>query len=157
MNYWVAFFPFLMYLASLGMTSDPPLTYSELTSLIVTGITLVSQNSRPGGGIWTPSAFKFGYPYLLVSLSLNVLLTLMIVMRLALYKRTIKNILGTTAGTNGLFKAIIAMLVESFALYTVTYLLFIGTWGGKSYLVYTFFPILTETQVRRVPLFVLAP
>lgn len=56
--------------------------------------------------------------------------------------------MGTPAATNGLYKTIVTMLVESFALYTVTFLLFIGTWGAKSNFVYTFFPILVETQVR---------
>ena len=55
--------------------------------------------------------------------------------------------MGPTATTNRLYKTIVTILVESFALYTVTFLLFIGTWSARSDFVYTFFPILVETQV----------
>ena len=59
-----------------------------------------------------------------------------------------KKAMGPRATANGLYKTIVTILVESFALYTVNFLLFIGTWGSKSYFVYTFFPALVETQVR---------
>ena len=117
-------------------------------SLTVTGIIFLWKNSTPDGGTWTPSAVNFGYPAFLTSLFLNVLLTLMIIVRLVLHNRNIKKAMGTQSTTSGLYKTIVTMFVESFALYTVIFLLFIGTWGAKSYFVYTFFPILVETQVR---------
>jgi len=129
MNYWAITFPCLMYLAS-----------------FVTGIIFLCKNSRPDGGTWTSSAVNLGYPSFLTSLFLNVLLTLMITVRLALHNRNIKNVLGPSAASNGLYKTVVTILIESFALYTVNFLLFIGTWGTKSYFVYTFFPILVETQ-----------
>lgn len=130
MNHWVIVFPCLMYLAS-----------------SVTGVILIYQNSQPDVDAWTPSTIHFGYSYFLVCLSLNGLLTVMIIARLVLHSRSIRKSMGTPEGTSGVCKTIVAMFVESFALYTANFLLVIGSWGARSYLVYTFFPILAETQV----------
>jgi hypothetical protein len=142
-----------MYLASLGMWPvhrKPTAPLSANLTDTVTGIIFLCKNTSPDGGTWTSSAVNFGYPSFLTSLALNVLLTLMVIARLVLHSRSLKSALGPLASTNGLYKTILTMLVESFALYTVSFLLFIGSWSAKSYLVYTFFPILVETQVRAV-------
>jgi hypothetical protein len=121
-----------------------------LTNVIhtVTGIVFFWKNVGPGGGTWSSSAENFGYPSFMTSLLLNVLLTSMIIARLLLHNRSFKNAMGPPSATDGLYKTIVTMLIESFALYTVNFLLFIGTWSAKSSFVYTFFPILVETQVR---------
>ena len=90
---------------------------------------------------------NFGVPYYTISLSLNVLLTLLIVTRLALHHRAVNKALGTSAPSGGLYKALVTMLVESCALYAVSYLLFIGPWASGSAVSNIFFPILAETQV----------
>jgi hypothetical protein len=108
---------------------------------------LIYQNSQPGGGVWASSSDNFGYPYFLVSLSLNILLTLMIIARLVVHNRGIRSAIGALTGTNRLYKAIITMLIESCALYTLTFLLVIGTWGTRDYFAYISFPILAQTQV----------
>ena len=86
-------------------------------------------------------------PYLSISLSLNVLLTLMIVIRLTLHVRNTRTILGET-GVGGLCKAIVIILVESCALHAVNSLLVIGPLGADNHVVDIFTPILGETQVR---------
>ena len=86
-------------------------------------------------------------PYFSISLSLNVLLTLMIVIRLVLYTRDIRSVTGE-AGIGGLCKTIVTILIESCALYTVSSLLIIGPWAARNYVVEAFFPILAEAQVR---------
>jgi len=43
------------------------------------------------------------------------------------------------------------MLIESRAFYAVSSLLVIGLWSGSSNVVFTFLPVLTETQVRPFP------
>lgn len=94
----------------------------------------------------------FSLPSLSISLSLNVLLTLMIVIRLVLHSRDIRAILGAPlGGTSGLYKAIIAMLVESCALFAVSSLLVIGLSVTGHYASNAFLPILDETQVRPLP------
>ena len=91
--------------------------------------------------------FRAGLPYFFISLLLNVLLTIMIVIRLFLHTRNVRTIMGG-AGSGGLCKAIVTMLIESCALYAVSSLAFIGAWGAGSYVIIILFAILSEIQVR---------
>ena len=86
--------------------------------------------------------------YYSISLSLNVLLTFMIIIRLVLHSRNIRNAMGPEHRASGLYKAVITMLIESCALYAVSFLLFIGPWIVNDFVQYIFWPILAETQVR---------
>ena len=88
--------------------------------------------------------------YLSLSASLNVLLTLMIVIRLILHTRNIRNAMGIS-GIGGMCNAISTMLIESCALYTVSTLLVIIPLAVDNYVMDIFFPILAETQVRSFP------
>ena len=72
----------------------------------------------------------------------------MVVIRLVLHCRDVRTILGAPGGISGLYKAIITMLVESCALFSVGSLLVIGILGAGNSAVETFIPILVETQVR---------
>ena len=85
--------------------------------------------------------------YLSISISLNVLLTLMIVIRLILYTRNTCNAMGAS-GIGGMCKAIATMLIESCALYAVSSLLVIIPMAIQNFVMDVFFPILAETQVR---------
>lgn len=93
----------------------------------------------------------FSLPYFSISVSLNILLTLMIVVRLILHGRRFPVATESTAGIGGLYKAIAAMLIESSALFAVTSLLVIGPMGAGSAVTSMFFPVLAETQVRTFP------
>lgn len=90
---------------------------------------------------------NFGVATFSVSLSLNVLLTVMIIVRLILHSRNLKNAMGATSRATRLYRAIVTMLIESCALYAITFLLFIATWRTGGPVLYIFDPILTETQV----------
>ena len=68
----------------------------------------------------------------------------MIVARLALHNRKIRNAAGRASG---LYSAIITMLVESSALYAITFLLYIIPWSMRSGAQFIFFPILAGAQV----------
>ena len=105
----------------------------------------VYQNAKVAGDAWA------GVTYLSISLSLNVLLTLIIVIRLIVHARNTRAALGM-AGIGGLSKAIVTMLVESCALYAVISLLFLGLCGaGESSVVGFLLQILFQTQVRAFP------
>ena len=91
--------------------------------------------------------------YLSISFSLNVLLTLMIVIRIALLARKTRAAVGIS-GIGGAPKAIVTMLVESCALYAVSTLLVIGPLGSDdsgATIMGFFLPILNQTQVRASP------
>ena len=113
-------------------------------------MTLVSQ-IRGWGNYGVSTILDFGLLYLSISVSLNVLLTLMIVIRLILHGRNVRTATGSPAGISGLYKAIVTMLIESSAIYAVTSLLVIGLWVVGSHAVNTFLPILSEIQVRTFP------
>jgi len=130
MNPLAIAFPSMMYLTSVAM-----------------GILFIYQTSQPDSSIWTSVAISFGIPYFSISLSLNVILTLLIVTRLVLHNRNIRVAMGVPPGFTGLYKAIVTMLIESSALYAVSSLLFVGPWGAGSHVADIFLPILAETQV----------
>ena len=90
---------------------------------------------------------NFGVPYFFTSASLNVLLTLMIVIRLSLHGRKFRNSMDAPTRSNGPYKAIITILIQSSALYAVAILLFIGPWSVSVYIDDVFFPLLAEIRV----------
>jgi len=115
---------------------------------VVSGFMIViSQACRWGsaaGGI----AFDFSIPYVSVSISLNILLTLMIVARLVLHGGDLRATIGSPVGINGLYRTVATMLIESSALFAVNSLLLIGLWGARSGAADVFLPIVAEIQVR---------
>ena len=82
-----------------------------------------------------------------ISLSLNVLLTLMIIVRLVLHSRNVRNAIGAHAGATGLYTAVVTMLIESYALYAIAYLLYIALATTSSPFLYVLNPIIAATQV----------
>jgi hypothetical protein len=83
-----------------------------------------------------------------VSVALNVILTLMLVVRLAIHHRNIRNVSGL--GANGLYKALIAMLIESCSIYSIALLIYIGVAASSNFAFEIFYPIISQTQVRAV-------
>jgi hypothetical protein len=145
MNYWVTAFPCLMYLATIG-TSRVLRKLTVMFSANIAGtVTGILDKEGPN---WFVSAVEI--PYYSISLSLNVLLTLMIIARLALHSRNIRNAIGVSSGPGGLYTAIITMLVESSALNAIGYLLSIIPDALDSDITYIFSPLLGHMQVRSV-------
>lgn len=109
------------------------------------------QISQPTTILWNSIAQSFNYPFFAISPSLNIILTLMIVIRLILHGRNIRDAMGSSAKTTGgLYKTVATILIESCALYTASFILFIGPWGSGSSVANVFFPVVAETQVRAV-------
>ena len=109
---------------------------------IAVGAILIHRSTEVLGSVWPALA------YLSISVSLNVLLTLMIVIRLVLHVRDTRAALGIT-GTGGLSKAIITMLIESCALYSASSLLVLGPMSANVNPIASFFiPVLPAAQVR---------
>ena len=85
--------------------------------------------------------------YLPISLLLNILLTLMIIVRLALHIKNNRSAL-VSAGATGLYVTVITIVVESSALYAVTCALYMGPWAANSFVADIFAPVLSHCQVR---------
>ena len=88
--------------------------------------------------------------YLAIIFSLNVLLTLMIVARLARRNKEILDVVGTSSRAGERCKATATIFVESCAPYAISLLLYLVAHSVNSLLVDTFYLIFIETQVRLV-------
>ena len=95
---------------------------------------------------YVPIVFMhLGTSYMSIWLLPNVLLTLMIVTRLILHRRNFRRAIGASNGSDGLFTAIVTMLVESCALCAITYILCIVP---SSWVEDIFSGVLGSVQVR---------
>lgn len=130
-NLWVVGFPCLMYLASIAMGIATDYTLAQTDSVVTNSAAI----------------HRFGVSYFSITLSLNVILTLMVVGRLYLHNRMLRNAEGIAALTGPSYTSIVTMLVESCALYAACLLLYIIPWGTKSYVEYVFLPLLADVQV----------
>ena len=111
------------------------------------GIVFTYTISQPSD-TWDPIDINLGLSYFSISVSLNVILTLMIVIRLILHSRNIQNAMGAEARATRIYKTIVTMLIESSALYAASFILYIGPWGANSDISDVFFSLLVDTQVR---------
>ena len=102
----------------------------------------------PNSSIWSSFNFHFTLPNFSISIALNILLTLMIVIRLIIHSRNLHAAIGSPAGIGRLYKDVVTMLVESCALSAVSSLLFIVSRGAGNHAADIFLPIFSQTQVR---------
>lgn len=86
-------------------------------------------------------------PYLSLSLALNILVTIFIVVRLLLQRRRITRALGNLHGVH--YTSIVAMIIESAALYSVFSLLLLVPFGLKSPISQIFLPCIGQVQVSQ--------
>lgn len=98
-----------------------------------------------------PTAAAAGLAYYSISFALNIILTLMVVVRLVLHSRNIRNAMGTQSKAGGLYNVIVTILVESSALYSVTFISYIVPWAIPSGVQFIFLPILAGAQVSVIP------
>ena len=96
---------------------------------------------------YPPVVVRIDTTYYSVCLSLNVLLTLMIITRLVLHKRDIRHATGTSDGTTKLYTTVIMMLVESYALYAIAFILYIISFTLDASVAAVFSQVLSGIQV----------
>ena len=134
MNYWVMAFPSLMYFASIGTCSSSPRasgdTLANITNIVL-GIAHVYND--PGLRYFAAIEADLTTAYYTITLSLNVILTLMIIVRLILHAREVRKAIGTSDGPgtrlHTVITAVVTTLVETYALYAVALLVFIVPWA----------------------------
>ena len=156
MNHWVIAFPYLMYFASVGTCSSLPqagdgtLT-NKTTTDVVLGIANIYYDS--GMRIYSITELNIATSYYSICLSLNILLTLMIVFRLMVHIRNIRNTTGSSDGSSGLHTAaatVAMMLIESYAIYAGVLLVYIISWATNSFVVALCAGCIGAVQVRVV-------
>ena len=120
-----------------------------------TGVAYVYESKKPDHGNFSSTSLKLASSYFIISVAVNVFLTLMIVIRLVLCGRNIRKAAGVTVGASEVYKGIITTLVESSALYDVALLLYTGAWiaGSISTVLPLFAPIANYAQVRAVSVY----
>lgn len=96
---------------------------------------------------YPPSVMKFITSYDSISLSLSILLTIMIITRLALHKRNIQRAMGTSDETTKFYITIIMMLVKSYALYSITSISYIVSLSLGAPVCAIFSELLSRVQV----------
>jgi len=106
-NSWlVNLVPILMYIASIPL-----------------GILLLKQVGTPAQSVFVTSGINYTIPYYALSLSLNIFVTLLIVLRLVVYRWRIVKAMGPGHGSQ--YTSLAAMIVESAFLYSAFALLFL--------------------------------
>ncbi|KAJ6499038.1 hypothetical protein C8R45DRAFT_1071663 [Mycena sanguinolenta] len=96
-----------------------------LITSIGLGICWLKQVGRSSASPWNTDGVNFTMPYFAMSLALNITVTVLIVVRLMVYRRRIKHALplGTNHGTP--YVSLATMVFESAAIYSVFSLLFL--------------------------------
>ena len=157
MNHWVMALPCLMYLASVG-TCSSTLQAGGDTLINITDVAVGAAHIYQYSAVNYPVVItnNFNTSHLSICLSLNILLTLMIVVRLVVHIRNFRKATRSLEGFSGLHDAAataVAMLIESYALYAVALLLYIVPWAIDNVVVYLFSKVLGTIQVRSVVTF----
>ena len=151
MNHRVIAFPCLMYITSIGARSGPsPLTLIILAKVIDAVMSIVTIFQDVPRDRILKSTISFNLVFCPVSLALTILLTLMIIVRLALHGRGMRNTMGFGTNTSKLYETLVTMFVESYALYTLSFIVNIAFVGVKNPLQSVFGPMVIGTQVRAV-------
>jgi len=132
----------LIFRQTLYVVVLPTLIY---VATIPMGIVLLFQSSRPNANLWTKVTINFGIPYYSLSVSLNIMITLAISLRLMYHRNELKKTLGTAS--NLPYVSIAAMLIESSSVYAAASLCFIIPYALNSAASHVFLPILIQAQV----------
>ncbi|KAF8808158.1 hypothetical protein BYT27DRAFT_7097781 [Phlegmacium glaucopus] len=108
--YAVVAFPAVMILASFVM-----------------GTLWTLESSQPGLSLYSKLPMAYGTSYYIISLSVNILLTILITIRLVLYRRRVIATLAPEHGKH--YVSLATIMIESAALYSAFALLFIITYA----------------------------
>ncbi|RDB26406.1 hypothetical protein Hypma_006563 [Hypsizygus marmoreus] len=106
-------FPILIFLGSVAMS-----------------ISLLIGISSPGVGFWSASTARFGIAYWSLTLSLNIILTTLIVGRLWLMRCQMRSLFGEAYTCT--YTSTMAMLIESAAIVTVFHFIFVVSYARNS-------------------------
>ncbi|KAF7290740.1 hypothetical protein MIND_01314700 [Mycena indigotica] len=126
-NYVYTIFPAMMLLGS-----------------VATSLALIVTSFQVENSFWAARSVQFGTAYWSLSISLNILLTLLIAGRILVIRRRIKRSLGAQHAQKYFSAA--AMIIESASLYAVVGLIFIVTYARSSSVQNLVFPALGQVQ-----------
>ncbi|TFK68838.1 hypothetical protein BDN72DRAFT_768736 [Pluteus cervinus] len=125
---WIVCLPALMYLASVGM-----------------GLATVIQSSLPNSNLFLSTTINLALPYFALSVSMTVLATSLMIGRILYHRRRFQKLFGPQSA--GEYTGIMAMLVESAALYAAFCIIFIPLYATNNPLLYIFLASLAQVQI----------
>ena len=138
--------PGLLLLASFGRSISPLFKLGKsLNMVLVTGVIFLVQVSQPSTSPWTISTVTL--VYVTLSFSAGIVLTLMIVVRLYLFRRRIVKVLGPRHGVH--YTSIITIIVESAAIVDVMLLFFVIPFAMGNPLANIPLSVMVQVQVRQ--------
>ncbi|KAF8079142.1 hypothetical protein FPV67DRAFT_98873 [Lyophyllum atratum] len=98
-----------------------------LLASFVMGALWTLQSSQPGLSLYSALPVAYGTSYIAISLGVNIILTVLITVRLLLYRRTV---METLPGDNAReYVSLVTIVVESASLYSVFALIFLVTYA----------------------------
>jgi hypothetical protein len=103
------------------------------------------QSTEPGLNFYNKLPMLYGTSYYIISLGANVCLTILIMIRLFMYRRRILNVLPKTYG--GHYISLAAIIIESATLYSIFAIVFIITYAMKHPLNQIFLGVASFMQV----------
>ena len=109
------------------------------------------QSSQPGLSLYSALPMAYGTSYYVISLSVNIVLTILISARLLMYRRRVSTTLKIDSGQH--YVSLATIFIESAALYSVFALLFIITYAINNPINQIFLTIASSCQVWMSPLY----
>ena len=94
------------------------------------GVLWTLQSSQPGLSFYSALPMAYGTSYYAISLSINIVLTILITIRLLQYRRTVMASMPEEHARH--YLSLATVLVESAALYSVFALLFLITYAANN-------------------------
>jgi len=102
------------------------------------------QSSQPGLSLYSKLPMAFGTSYYIISLSINIMLTILITIRLLMYRRIVAASLSPDHAKH--YLSLAAILFESAALYSVLAIMFIVTYAINNPLNQIFLGVASSAQ-----------
>jgi hypothetical protein len=112
---------------------------------LVLGTLWTLQSSQPGLSLYSKGPIAYGTSYYVVSLSVNIMITILITIRLLMYRRIVAASLSAEYAKQ--YLSLAAILIESAALYSVFALIFIVTYAITNPLNQIFLGVASSAQV----------
>lgn len=132
-------------LTSFGMIQVTVFSAAADMSSIALGTIWTLQSTMPGLSMYAPNPLAWGTSYYAVSLGINILLTILIIVRLLMYRRTVMATLPAEHAKH--YVSLATVIVESAALYSVAAVLFLITYAVNNPSNQVFLGIASAAQV----------
>ncbi|KAG7088751.1 hypothetical protein E1B28_012719 [Marasmius oreades] len=113
-------------------------------SSVAFGVLFLKQVGTVSQSPWDATGINFTIPYYTMSLALNIIVTILIVLRLLIYRHRITKAMGPMHGSQ--YTSLVAMVVESAAIYSTFALCFLVPFAVKSPLAQLFLQGLAQIQ-----------